>query len=411
MRILLAPDGSRGDVQPLLVLGERLVAAGHQVSMAGPAGFAAGAAAAGLTFHPWPFDLEAWSAARAADMTAGGRRSLALLNEMFGCMLDSQFALLPEIAGGVDWIVGGGPQLAGSAVAEVTGAHFVQVLYAPTPVPSGDHLPVMLAPRRLPRCLRRVIWWATRMIYQRMFGARLNRQRAALGLAPARDIYGAVMGRRALLACDPEIAPRPATSAMEVIQLGAFHRLGAPPLPARIEAFLAAGPAPVYVGFGSMRDGTPDQTTRLVVDAAGATGVRVILGAGWAGLGNGDLPDSVLAIGDVAHASLFPRMAGVVHHGGAGTTAAAARAGVPQLLVPHLADQPFFASRITAVGLGPPPIRRARLSGERLAAGLRALTSDPEMSARAAAVGDRLRRRDATGAAVDLLAAGLPRTG
>lgn len=107
----------------------------------------------------------------------------------------------------------------------------------------------------------------------------------------------------------------------------------------RIEAFLATGPKPIYVGFGSMSDDDPDGTTRAIVEAADRADVRVVLGSGWAALGKSSVPDRVLVVDHVPHGCLFPRLAGAVHHGGAGTTAATARSGIPQLIVPHMVDQ------------------------------------------------------------------------
>jgi vancomycin aglycone glucosyltransferase len=143
-----------------------------------------------------------------------------------------------------------------------------------------------------------------------------------------------------------------------------------------------------------------------VVDTLVALGVRAVLGGGWAGLGSGALPEDVIVVDDVPHGLLFPRIAAVVHHGGAGTTSAAARAGVPQVVVPHLLDQFYWGRRVEQLGLGPPMLPRRRLAPERLAESI-ALALEVEIIAeRAQGVGERIRARDACGAAVDALLAG-----
>jgi len=121
--------------------------------------------------------------------------------------------------------------------------------------------------------------------------------------------------------------------------LGCLHPFEPGPLPEKLEAFLDAGEPPVYVGFGSMTDPDPAAATRVVLEAVARAGVRAVLSRGWAGLGGVPLPSEVMEIGPVSHASLFARVAAVVHHGGAGTTTTAARAGAPQILVPHILDQ------------------------------------------------------------------------
>jgi vancomycin aglycone glucosyltransferase len=125
-------------------------------------------------------------------------------------------------------------------------------------------------------------------------------------------------------------------------------------LDGRIEGFLELGPPPVYIGFGSMVARRFESLVTDAVAAARAVGRGVILGGGWA-LSGGSVAaaDDVLMVNDVPHSRVFPRVAAVVHHGGAGTTTAAASAGVPQVIVPHVLDQFYWAHRVAQLGLGP----------------------------------------------------------
>jgi UDP:flavonoid glycosyltransferase YjiC (YdhE family) len=175
-----------------------------------------------------------------------------------------------------------------------------------------------------------------------------------------------------------------------------------PPEP--LERFLEAGEPPVYIGFGSMTGHDPERVTRLLLDAVRLSGRRAVLQSGWASLGSGaPLPDAVFLLDAAPHARLFPRMAAVVHHGGAGTTGEGLRAGVPTLIVPHMADQPFWGSRVAALGVGPAPIPRNRLTPERLANAIRQAATDPGMRERAVALGQRIRAQDGVGTAVALI--------
>ena len=162
-------------------------------------------------------------------------------------------------------------------------------------------------------------------------------------------------------------------------------------LPAKLADFLDAGPPPLYIGFGSMTDPAPQASTALLLDAIERAGVRAVVSQGWAGLGGLPLPSHVQVVGAVDHSTLFRKVALVVHHGGAGTTTTAARAGVPQILVPHVLDQYHWAGRIQRLGVGPPPLRRRRLTADALAQSLRAVCDNEWLAENAARLGEGLR--------------------
>ncbi len=140
--------------------------------------------------------------------------------------------------------------------------------------------------------------------------------------------------------------------------------------------------------------------TRLMLEAVRQSGQRAVLLSGWAGIGQGDLPETVFKLDYAPHSWLFPRMAAVVHHGGAGTTAAGLRAGAPSILVPHFADQPFWGRRVRALGVGPDFIPQKQLTAEKLARAIQIAVSDEAMRARAAALGEAIRAEDGVGDAV-----------
>jgi vancomycin aglycone glucosyltransferase len=188
---------------------------------------------------------------------------------------------------------------------------------------------------------------------------------ARVGLAPVRDAIGHVLSPRPVLAVDAPFAALPADCAPGAVQIPCLHPRGSDPLPEKLERFLAAGPAPVYFGFGSMPDHDPRATTELLLAVVERVGCRALISRGWAELGEAALPEHVMVVGDVSHARLFARTAAVVHHGGAGTTHSAARAGVPQIVVPHLLDQFYFARRVHELGVGTPAIARRKLTAAR----------------------------------------------
>jgi vancomycin aglycone glucosyltransferase len=218
----------------------------------------------------------------------------------------------------------------------------------------------------------------------------VNGYRDRLGLPPVADVVRHALSRRPLVAVDRTLAAVPGDCPIANDQIRCLHPFDDEPLPVDVERFLDAGPAPVYFGFGSMTDPNPARTTARLLAAVERIGCRAIISRGWAGLGEGPLPDGVLATGPLAHASLFRRVAVVVHHGGAGTTHTASRAGVPQVVVPHVMDQFYYARRVQSLGVAPPPIARAKLSVARLAATVRDTLEDQRLGERAADLARRL---------------------
>jgi vancomycin aglycone glucosyltransferase len=257
--------------------------------------------------------------------------------------------------------------------------------------PSGEHGPIFTPWQNLPRWVNRAMWpmvmtpltWSVRRA--------IAPARRRLGLDPRTAVFDLLFGTRPLLAVDPSLARPPSDAHLPIDQVASFHPLEGEPLPAKLESFLESGPPPVYFGFGSMPDTNPAATTRVLLDAITRVGCRAVISSGWAELGDGPLPDGVITIGAVSHPSLFGRCSAIVHHGGAGTTTTAARAGVPQLVVPHIADQFYWSNRAVQLGIAAPGIARKRLDAPRLAATLEAILDNEILAERASELGVRLR--------------------
>jgi sterol 3beta-glucosyltransferase len=197
----------------------------------------------------------------------------------------------------------------------------------------------------------------------------------------------------------PFVVPRP-PDWREGIEVAGYwwpeHPAGWTP-PADLERFLTAGPPPVFVGFGSRNPADAARLTAVVADARRQAGVRMVVQAGWADLGAAlHDDDEVLVIGEAPHDWLFPKMAAVVHHAGAGTTAAGLRAGVPTVSVPMITDQPFWASRVTALGAGPSAVRYKSLTAGSLAAAIGDAVSRAAYRSRAREIAKQLAAEDGT---------------
>lgn len=391
-------------MQPLAALGVRLLARGHRVAVCTGPNFRVWVEGLGLEFHRFGPDVEALSRElgerlRNPFVFAGKMRDL--LEVQFDDVRAAADAFQPDV------IVGGGAQGAASSVAAARRVPYFFVAYCPQILPSREH-PVMVVPfHGLPRWSNALGWWTTFKAWNLLFLPAVNVQRRKLGLPALDDAYrGIFCEGRILIACDEVLAPfedETGSFAIEPSRGPWFLDEGAgKALPEAVERFLAKpGPPVVYAGFGSMVTTDAAALTRTLLDAAERAGVRVLISAGWSRLGGGDLPAHALAAGALPHDALFPRVACVVHHGGAGTTHAALRAGIPQVIVPHLLDQYFWAHRVRAAGLGPAGIPWWRLDAASLAEAVRAALA-PSAVARARTHGQRVRSRDA-------LAAVLPR--
>jgi UDP:flavonoid glycosyltransferase YjiC (YdhE family) len=173
--------------------------------------------------------------------------------------------------------------------------------------------------------------------------------------------------------------------------------------PSTLLDFLQSDSPPVYIGFGSMSNRNPEQTADLIIQALLRINQRAVLLSGWGGLLKAIIPDSIYMIDSIPHSWLFPRVSAVVHHGGASTTAAGLRAGVPSIIVPFFGDQPFWGQRIADLGVGSKPIPRQKLTVERLAKAIQDVVTNEDIRQRAAKLGRQIRTEDGIASSVEII--------
>jgi len=373
MRVLFWSCGPRGDVEPLVALAVRLRALGVRVGMCAPSDFEQRLAEA---------DVPLVLAGRSVFEGAGGL-GRPPEPELVAAGIAEQFDKVPAVARGCDAVVATGllsGAVAVRSVAEKLGIPYFYVVLSPYLIP---------APAQRDRYNEGS---------DRLFGRALNERRASIGLPPVDKLFDYCRTDQPWLAADQVLAPSWADPGLDVVRTGAWILPDERPLPAELEAFLDAGSPPVYVGFGS--GPAPADAARVAVEAIRAHGRRMILSRGWARLALPDDGSDCLAVGEVNLQTLFGRVAAVVHHGGAGTTHVATRAGVPQIVVPQISDQPRYAGRVAELGVGVAHDGPAPTAGSLSAALAAALA--PETRARAAAVAGTV-HIDGTTAAARLL--------
>ncbi|PPU78367.1 glucosyltransferase [Xanthomonas cucurbitae] len=411
--IVIATLGTHGDVRPIIALGRGLRERGYPVRVLTSRNFEALIRANGLDFFPLSGDHQQLLQGNpsVAEMRGGWRGIWGTLRAQL-------------LSGARDWaeqgraactdaglILGVG---SASFLAHSLGqAYGLPVVFAQLqPLTASRHLPLMAMPGiRLPGRVSVALHHLARFAGWQLLRPALNDiVRPALGLpaypwrGPDRSALRVIYGYSA------QLCPRPPDWPARA-QVCGFWQLPQPQWkpPAALQAFLQAGPPPLYIGFGSMTSTDAAQLTATVKAAVRLTGQRALLASGWGGLTDNqetaaDDAERFFHLEHAPHDWLFPRVAVAVHHGGAGTTGATLTAGIPSVVLPFGYDQPFWAHCLAQRGVAPPALARVGLQPQRLADALRQ-AGTPAMRAAARALGQRIGDEDGVRTAVDQLQA------
>ncbi|MCL4267645.1 MAG: glycosyltransferase [Anaerolineae bacterium] len=415
MRIAIIALGSRGNVQPYIALGKGLKEAGHTVRLVTHENFEALVTAYALEF--WPVRGNVQEVVESQEMRELLEKGNFLAISKFTSAAAQRAALLWAEDGlaaceGTDLLVAGiGGLFMGLALAEKLGLPILQAYYVPfTPTTAFPGALLPKSPPRLGGSFNRLTHHITRQVmWQGSRSADKVTRQTVLGL-PAAPFWGPYNDPRLqqmpiLYGYSPLVIPRPSDWDSNTHVTGYWFLDSADDWtpPTELTDFLEAGPPPVYIGFGSMGSRKPEETADLVLQALVRTQQRAILLSGWGGLQKENVPDTVFMVDAIPHSWLFLRITAVVHHGGAGTTAAGLVAGVPSIIIPFFADQPFWGQRVAALGVGPEPIPRQKLTVERLVEAIHTAVTDQPMRQRAAELGAKIRAEDGIARAVAVI--------
>jgi sterol 3beta-glucosyltransferase len=414
MQIMIIAMGSRGDVQPYVALGKGLKAAGHSIRLATHENFESFVHSHGLAFYPMKGNVQAF---------LEDPENRKLLESGNFLAINARAAKASQRAA-IDWAEGGlvagrgmdlliagvGGLFLAVALAEKLKIPLLQAYIFPfTPTKA---FPAVLFPQSIAKLcgavnrlshhvFRQIMWQGSRT------GDGLARQQVLdLPTAPFWGVYHSVHLQRypILYGLSPSVIAQP--SDWQNTHVTGYWFLDEAPdwtPPLALLEFLQRGSPPVFIGFGSMVSRNPEETTDLVLQAIALTGQRAILQSGWSGLSQRDLPDTVFMVDSISHSWLFPRVAAVVHHGGAGTTAAGLRAGIPTIVIPFFGDQPFWGQRVAKLGVGADAIPRKQLTAERLAEAIHRVMNNRPMQQRAADLGAKIQAEDGVAHAVAIV--------
>lgn len=417
MRITILALGSRGDVQPFVALAAALRARGHRIRIAAPQDYATLITDHGFSFHSLgglireQMDMQAVAAM--LDGAGNPLRFAAGVLPQFRSLAQQLVADAWQAADDADaLVVSTLGMYPGLSVAEKRCAPLFVAHFHPLAETSAEqHVNFPSWPAWLPLRSRynRFTHFAGAHGLWQLLRRSLNRARSTiLGLPPISPLQ--LIRRVQSVLAQPIygysriLAPLPPDTPAELPVTGFWFLPRAPGWEPdqRLADFLASGPAPVYIGFGSNLTGrTPDELTALYVEALHRTGQRGILFAGWGDFGNIPLPTSILRVEDAPHDWLFPQVAAAIHHGGAGVTAASVAAGVPSVAMPFLGDQFLWAQQLHRLGCGPSPLDRRHLTAEQLSATIGAMLSNPSFRTAACRLGAQVVAEDGANRAAD----------
>ncbi len=418
MKIVIFTIGSRGDVQPFLALAVGLQQAGHQVTLVAPSDFTEWIQSQGVSAHPVRFNVQEWlkqPETQAVIKSGNPVRGFRMVREFMRTGMTEALNEFWQAAQTADFVV---QTLGGQGGVEVASQRGIPMAFAflqpfvPTRAFPSFFINA-LGPLRLP--LSGGYNYLTHVLMDRVmwltYGNATNQWRAARwGLPPWGSFAAMRHARRRfgtpwLFGYSPHVLPKP-PEWDKTDHLTGYWFLESPSEwqpPADLVRFLESGPPPIYIGFGSMSDDDPERLTRLTVHALELTGQRGVLATGWGGVAQLTTSASVFCLEAAPHAWLFPRMAAVVHHGGAGTTGAGLRAGVPNLITPFALDQYAWADVVVKLGVGPRAAEVKKLTAEKLAGAINIVVNDASLRARAAALGEKIRAENGVTRAVEII--------
>jgi len=410
MKITILTYGSRGDVQPFLALAVGLQKSGHQVKIAAPHRFESFISAYGVTCVPLAGDPEIISE-RLNDAGVNPISMMLAISDYVFSIGDLVICQAFTACDDADLIIHSFLfTTGGHSLACKLGIPDISVQTFPVFAPTRAIPPVTM-PNMLPGLLSYFFHWLIMQVFWHGGNFGFRQLRRNLPKTFDLDLYWPFtldetrIMTPLVLACSPTIIPRPDDWSSPHLHIPGYFFLDTPDIfhpSSALTNFLTAGAPPVCVTFGSMIHRDADRIYRTVLDALERTDNRAIILSGWSNLQSLSLPKNVLVMDAVPHDWLLPRCKTVIHHGGAGTTAASLRSGIPNLVVSYAADQPFWGARVHAIGAGPQPIAVKELTTKKLVAAL--VEADGGVLRNGAqAVGRKIRAEEGVGGAVKII--------
>jgi vancomycin aglycone glucosyltransferase len=356
MKVAIVVNGTRGDVQPMLALAIELIKKRYEIVFCAPPEneeLVKRYNCQFVSFGPNYKELFKQNA-----QIKGGATKAPSSKEMKK-ETENQINLLPELLKGSDLVLGVGFVLGVHTVADILKIPYRFVIF----------YPILLGTSKTDPFINRVLFGFGKSMTNMVIKSFINKKRADVGLQPIKDVWANWMGDHVIVACDKELNAVREGVAFDYTQTGYMLLPSLKGLPENVEKFLNSGKPPVFIGFGSNPVSRPEKYSQIFGEVSKATNQRLIVSKGWADLPENNTTD-VLYVDEIPFELLFPRLAAIVHHGGTGTMAAAARAGIPQVAFPFMADQFENRKQIVKLGLGPNACDFKKLSANALSSAI-----------------------------------------
>ena len=390
MKIACVILGTRGDVQPMVALSIGLMKRGHEVIVCAPPENEELVRQNNCQFVA--FGPGIMKEVKDNPQKQKGGVAVKITPKQGKKLIGDQIELLPDIIKGMDLVLG-----AGIVVGVQTAADIVKIPYR-----FVAFYPIMLGTTKEDSLKNRMMFGFGRSMMNLMMKGFINKKRARFGISPIKDVWEHWVGEQVIVACDKELNAARTDVAFAFYQTAFMILPSKTNLPAIVEDFLYSGKPPVYIGFGSNPIPNTEKYTAMFEQVRDTTNQRLIISKGWAELPVIDVHD-ILFIDEVPFELLFPRLAAVIYHGGSGTLAAVARAGIPQAAFPFMGDQFDNQKQIVKLGLGPQTCAFKKISVETISAAIKECVSNDKFKRNAVEMAQRLRNVDGVELTIQLI--------
>lgn len=393
-KVLLCPSGSDGDIFPMLTFALELKKRGHQVKVCSLPNAQSLFESHGVEFVVGGLDIKAWSTGKNVrqDSISSFLSQVKFLRED----IKKQFEVLKEVAKDADVIFSGGYNMAAPSIAELYNIKHYHVFHVPNVYPTSDH-PCMMVPwQKLPKILNSFSWTLNALNNNWCFLDTINQERAKLHLPSIQNVWEHIL-KDSIMGVDPVLYEMPKDFTKIHHQTGYWYPTIEEELPKDLTQFLEKENNVFYFGFGSMPTSEKTEIMNTLKKVCEKLNMKAIVSKGWADFeleNKNDKDQNIFMIGKVSHQKLFAKIRFAIHHGGPGTVSTAAKAGIPQIIVPHILDQFYWGNRINQLGAGPEPLNRRNFSVEKLQGTIEALIENPSYFENAKDLQEKLKNSD-----------------
>jgi UDP:flavonoid glycosyltransferase YjiC (YdhE family) len=408
MKYFINAQGSVGDVRPAIALGIALQEAGYDVIIGAPPNNSDLVLKYNLPFRPVGIDAQKFLELQMHKLQGNPVKYVELFLTIMSTVFTKLFDDLLLSTADCDHIISTGFDFAGYSAGEYHNIPWRYITHSPIGFQSKFHPVLSIKNQNMPHWMNAFTWSMQNNIFGGMIDGFVNKARKKAGMGKIKGVTKKLV-EHSIVASDPLLVPMPPDIKEDYIQTGYFFLDDSDELDEGLKRFIKDGPPPVYLGFGSMTDPKPLKTSAVIRELISQNKYRFVISKGWAKLTSGENYKNAYFIDPVPHVKLFPETAVVIHHGGAGTTHTAARAGVPQIVVPHTGDQFYHGDRVFKLNIGQKPVYRSQMSACRLLASIDGVMENEQMKNNAQNFSVHLKEQNGTYEFLRLLKSGIIR--